>query len=319
MQGCLDLDVPLLESVGYLSLRDGALPDMPRLGSAGYLSIDLEPLEGAGSAALELPRLETVTGSFNLSSGTHCFPFTGVDCTASFPDLERVRSLSVSGSGVLRELALPVLEEVERSLLFSDFAILDLQLSQLERVGGRFGLSCRWVLTPDWDFPPTWYLEFPQLSSIGAGASEEGAVRGDEASSGLFMENCEGSDLAAVSFPALTELEGPVRISELGRATTLELPLLSEVVGSVQIERSHGLELIDIGSLEQVYGDLEISNNDALLSLQASSLSRVLGNLEIRDNACYPESSALALWEQVEDRDGVSGTVSISGNGPCGG
>jgi hypothetical protein len=76
------------------------------------------------------------------------------------------------------------------------------------------------------------------------------------------------------------------------------------------------LDLSGFDALVSVDGNMTISNNIEIGSLGFGSLASINGNLTLTWNANLPTSEAQALADQVIAAGGLSGALTLFGNGP---
>ncbi len=118
----------------------------------------------------------------------------------------------------------------------------------------------------------------------------------------------DNATLTAVSFPALTAVDGDLVLTDNPALTSVDLAQLITVGGSLRITNNNVLIVLTAPNLVEVGRDLEISDNDALESVLFEQVIRVGENLIIRDNDALVE----LLLSVVA---AVGGNLVIVGNG----
>jgi len=298
--------LPNLETVG------GDFAVWHQLDSLAELSVDQLSYVGgevlvAGVAleSVHFPALEIADGGFRCITNP------------SMVVIDAPALVNINGEtriGVADTTAFPLLESIYGDLYLaggSQGAHAD--FPALEIISGAFSTS---TLETD--------ISMPSLAYAG-----QIGIVGTEAPSGSF------------AFPALTEVDGPLRLDNIDSGLSFEFPILA-VAGGIDIGTSYGnpaiAELL-MPMIEEVEGDLIIQNTQDLDDINWYSLHSISGNLVIGFNYNLATVSGLfgidwiggdfefvgnsslptAHIESLRDYIGtnnIDGTVYIWGNGP---
>ncbi len=143
---------------------------------------------------------------------------------------------------------------------------------------------------------------------------------------------------ALISMPELREVQNRLLLNDVILSGSLKFSNLEKVGNDIHLHLSddtediHFPELVEVGgyqfliagiggstsisfdSLLEVPGLFSIYDNDSLEEIDFPDLSRVGGTFSITENPELPTSNAEDLRDQVEDRDGIGGTVTIEDN-----
>ncbi len=116
-------------------------------------------------------------------------------------------------------------------------------------------------------------------------------------------------------FSGYTHIFGNLVIGNTALVNLDGLQSIQAVYGNVSIYGNGMLlSLRGLKNLQVVAMTLRIHNNLVLNDLGLSALSHVGGNFEITNNHMLLNVQALALKHQVLERDGIGGSIIISGN-----
>ena len=131
----------------------------------------------------------------------------------------------------------------------------------------------------------------------------------------LFIQN----NAMLTSFAGLDNLATLGDLTLIGNAGLISvdgLEVLKTAKAVTIINNQALINLNGLGNVTQIDA-LDINMNNALTSLSMDALERVEGDFSISYNTSLCTSLAEALQTQVMDRDGIGGTVTISGNNEC--
>lgn len=112
-----------------------------------------------------------------------------------------------------------------------------------------------------------------------------------------------------------THIFGSLNIKNADSADIEALNTVEAVYGNLTVKYSDWLGTLEgLRNLETVGFNLEIIDNSVLFFLDLDSLSRVGGNFEISGNNQLRTFKAIDLRDQVIEREGIGGNVTIVGN-----
>ena len=234
--------------------------------------------------SFSFPSLKSVAGFFqigNLYSGTSnlSLEFFGAR------NLESVGALSIYGRSITR-LSLPELRSVTVAGITIKNLSIDLELPSLETVTGLIHIE-----------GAIEEINMPNLKTV---------------SYYLKIEDC--SKLKRLNLDALQTVNGELRFSQISSLESISLPDLTSVAGSLIFGSSDTINSIESPNLTNIGISFELLSNDDLLSIDFSSLSEIGQDYLVKNNPQLPTSDAEKLRDQVQNNDGIGGTVMIEGN-----
>lgn len=245
----------------------------------GFLSIKKTYID-----KIDLPVLETIGHNFTLSENHE---LKNID----MPALKFVGgTLEVLENPVLEFFHVPLLENVSNSLEISyngklkSFSMpLVIELSELKI----------------WNNDDLEIISLPSFVGV---------------SYDIFIVD----NLSLLSFTA-PNVKGSFRILQVAGnplLKSLELNKVEKIESDLFVNGNTSLVKFSMPHLVSIGDDFELSLNSSLQSFDLLLLSNIKGDLTIKDNPNLPQIMITDFFDQISDRDGIEGTVTIGDNGP---
>ncbi|HNZ54324.1 MAG TPA: hypothetical protein PLD55_04195 [bacterium] len=126
----------------------------------------------------------------------------------------------------------------------------------------------------------------------------------------------ENLSLMSVTIPVLTGIFETLTIEGNPLLKTLELNQVDIIKADFLVNGNSSLVNFSMPHLLRIERDFELNMNSSLQGFDLLLLSYVGGDFTIKDNPVLPEIKVTDLFDQISDRDGIEGTVTIGDNGP---